>query len=137
MTVSPSTMTRLALAPRPSHQRSRITNGSALLVGVDGTSAQARRYRDLMEDLAAEHGPDLSVGDRLLIRNAASLQLHAEELTAQLVRGEKVDPEAITRAVNGASRALAGLKRRQAKPKGKGNPRALADFLARKQATAG
>lgn len=108
-------MYRPAATPKAPCFRSAVSNGSRLLIGVDGNTAQARRYRDLVEDLSAEFGPDLSAAELLLVRNAASLQLHAEELTARLVRGETVDPEAITRATNGASRALASLRRRPAK----------------------
>lgn len=94
--------------------RSRVTNGSVALAGVDGRSAKARRYRDLVDALTVELGGELSEAERLQVRNAATLQLHSEELTAALVRGEPVDPEEITRAANGATRALRGLKSRRA-----------------------
>lgn len=111
-------MSRHPAASRASAQRSAVTNGSRILVGVNGCSALARRYRDLVEALTVEAGHDLGEAERLQVRNAASLQLHSEELTAKLVRGEAVDPEAITRAANGATRALTALRRRH-KPKGK------------------
>lgn len=106
-------MTRPDAERQPSPQRSAVTNGSRMLVGVDGSSAKARRYRDLVEMLTDEMGAGLTEGERLQIRNAATLQMHAEELTAALVRGEAVDPEAITRAANGATRALAALRKRR------------------------
>lgn len=106
-------MNRSALALAPSPQRSAVTNGSRMLAGVDGTSALARRYRDLVAMLGAEFGGVSSEVELLLVRNAATLQLHAEELTASMVRGEVVDAEAITRAANGATRALAQLKGRK------------------------
>lgn len=115
---------------RPSRQRSAVTNGSKMLVGIDGSSAMARRYRDLVEGLCAEFGESLTEAERLQVRNAASLQLHAEDLTGRLVRGEAVEPEDITRANNGATRALAGLRRHRRGGKG---PRAdLRAYLAGK-----
>lgn len=114
-------MNRPAATSAPKAYRSRVTNGSAVLTGVDGNSAQARRYRDLLADLTAEAGPGLTEGDRLTIRSAASLVLLSEELTARMVRGEAVDADAITRAANGATRALAALKRGRApQPRGRG-----------------
>lgn len=107
-------MSSRQIVSRLPFQRSAVTNGTRMLVGINGRSALARRYRDLVEALAAEIGADLGEAELLQVRNAASLQLHAEELTARLVRGEPVDPEAITRATNGATRALAGLRRRKA-----------------------
>lgn len=74
----------------------------------------ARRYRDLIEGLRTELNDRLAGADLLIVRNAATLQLHAEDLTARMVRGETVDPEAITRAANGATRALEALRRRKA-----------------------
>lgn len=126
------TATRAPVVARPPATRSRVGNGSAVLPGIDGRSAQARRYRDLIEALTADLGTDLSEAERLQIRNAASLQLHCEELTARVVRGEAVDGEAITRASNAASRALSALKvkRTARKPAGP----TLHEYLAEKRA---
>lgn len=109
-------------APVKPNFRSRITTGSKLLSGVDGRSALGRRYRDLMTTIAAEAGPDLSAADILAISNAATMQLHAEELAAALVRGEAVDAEQLTRAQNAANRAMSAIRRRAAaKPPAKGD----------------
>ena len=80
-------------------------------MGVDGNSPLARRYRDLVEMMTAELGDRPGPGDVLQVRNAATLQLHAEDLTARMVRGEAVDAEEVTRAANGATRALNALRR--------------------------
>jgi hypothetical protein len=104
-------MTRPATAAASPSQRSRVTNGSGLLPGIDGRSALARRYRDLVAGITADLGNDASEALLLQVRNAASLQLHAEELTARTVRGERVDPEAITRANGAASRALSAIRK--------------------------
>ncbi len=124
-------MTRTAAAPLQPCNRSRITNGSATLSNVNGSSADARRYRDLVHALTAEVGGDLGEAERLQIRNAATLQLHAETLTAALVRGETIDPEHITRAANGATRALQALRRRRAATKSTA-PTPLQAFMAQR-----
>jgi hypothetical protein len=90
--------------------RDRVSNGADLLPGIDGRSAAARRFRGLIVELEAEAGPGLSSAARLQIRTVAMMQLHAEDLTARSVRGEPVDAEQLTRAVNGALRALRGLR---------------------------
>jgi hypothetical protein len=127
-------MSRPATAKAPSPQRSAVTNGTRVLVGVNGNSAKARRYRDLVQTLSAELGDELSETERLAVRNAATLQFHSEELTAALVRGEAVDPEEITRAINGASRALAALQRGRAARRAKPATSPLRAYLAGKAA---
>lgn len=121
-------------AARPPATRSRVGNGKALLFGIDGRSAQARRFRDLVEALAADMGTETTEGERLQIRNAAALQLHVEDLTARVVRGEVVDGEAVTRAANAASRALSALRRKAGSRKPAGPT--LAEYLASKAADA-
>lgn len=131
-------MTRPANAAASPSQRSRVTNGSGLLPGVDGRSALARRYRDLVAGITADVGSGASQALLLQVRNAASLQLHAEELTARTVRGEKVDPEAITRANGAASRALSAIRKsiapqgRRARATGAGGSARLDDYLSRR-----
>lgn len=124
-------MSRSGNADRQPAQRSAVSNGSQMLPGVKGTSAKARRYRDLVETLTDDLGGDLSEAERLVVRNAATLQLHAEELTAAMVRGETVDPEAITRAANGATRALTTLRKSRAQKTS--SPRSVASYLRQKQ----
>ena len=123
-------MTRHGTATRPPANRSAVTNGRRILNGVDGNSPAARRYRDLVELLTADVGEPLSEVERLIVRDAATMQLHAEDLTARLVRGEVVEPEALTRAVNAATRALGALRRR--KGSRKAASATLGDVLARR-----
>jgi hypothetical protein len=47
---SPTTTVRQATA------RSRITNGKDILPGIDGRSAAARRYQDLIANLVSDAG---------------------------------------------------------------------------------
>ena len=54
-------------------QRSRVTNGSALLPGVDGRSAWVRRCKDIIEAHLSDLGGEdnTSVAERSLVRRAA------------------------------------------------------------------
>lgn len=108
-----SPVTRSGQAVRKGCGRSRVTNGSASLPGVDGRSVTARRYRDLVEALTLEQPTPMTEATRLQIRAAASMQVHVEDLTARMARGETVPAEEMTRAANGAIRALSSLNRRQ------------------------
>ena len=109
-----------AIAARPPTTRSRVTNRSDLLRGIDGRSAEARRYRDLIEGFAADFD-DAPPGERelALIRQAAAMSVQAEALQARIVRGEDVDLEQLTRLSNVLTRTLKELgirKRRAQKP---------------------
>jgi hypothetical protein len=70
-----------------SPNRSKAANGR-LLPMTDGRSATARRFKDLVEDIAADLGGKdlLSEGQRKLIRRAAMLSAECEEALA--ARGE-------------------------------------------------
>jgi hypothetical protein len=94
----PSTTTqprapRAKLSPRSVTNRSRISNGQEILPGVDQRLAIARRYRDLVAQIAVDQGgADRCSETRMqLIRRFASGSVLAEELEARLVRGEPVD----------------------------------------------
>jgi hypothetical protein len=127
---------RPAAATKPEF-RTRVGNGKALLLGVDQRTNGARRHREIVEAIERDLGPDLTEIERLRVMNCACWQLHAEELTARMVRGEAVDPEAVTRAVNGAARALAALQRGKAARKpARSAFEALEEHLARKRAEA-
>jgi hypothetical protein len=73
--------------------RSRISNGAALLPGIDGRSALARRFRDIAGQIAG----DLGGADRLsevklqLIRRFAGAAALAEQLEANIANGKPVD----------------------------------------------
>ena len=112
--------------------RSRVTNGSELLRGVDGRSAEGRRYRDLTEAFRVEFGLGASEREMAAIRLAAALTVQGETLQAAIVRGERVAEEELTRALNQA-RALRELrlmqKRRAPRPAGRHELDAIADGL--------
>jgi hypothetical protein len=77
-------LNRLPVARTSTHNRSRITNGSELLRGVDGRSAEGRRYRDLTEAFRAEFGLGASEREMAAIRLAAALTVQSETLQAGL-----------------------------------------------------
>lgn len=117
-----------SIAQRPLTARSRVTNGKRSLEGIDGRSAGARRFRDLMESFGSDLGGlhQLTEAERALVKQAASVTIRAEQLQAAIVRGEAVDPDELTRLSNTSRRLLASIRRRAApKP-------TLADHLAKR-----
>jgi hypothetical protein len=78
------------VASRSSTTRSKLSNGKKLLLMTDGRSATARRFKDLVEDIAADLGGKdlLSEGQRQLIRRAAMLSAESERMEALAARGE-------------------------------------------------
>jgi hypothetical protein len=110
---------RDALAERPSRQRSRVTNGSKLIAGVDGRTAEARRFKDVAVSLADDLGgaAALTEAQRALVKQAASLVVQSESLQGAMLRGEAISDEQMTRVANALGRTLnrLGLKRAPAK----------------------
>lgn len=107
--------------------RSRVTNGTQLLIGVDGRSPTARRFRDLIR--AYEDEFDITTeADRVLVRQAALLALRSEQLQAAVVNGEAVDTELLTNLSGQIRRLLADLRRKaqQSAPA----PASILDHLA-------
>lgn len=119
-------------APATACGKSRVTNGSAVLPGVDGRSMTARRYRDLIQALTAEQEGPLTTALELQIRAAAAMQVHVEEMTARMARGEPVAAEEMSRAANGAVRALAALRPR-APARKQSTTAGLTGYLAKRQ----
>ena len=81
------------LAQLKPEARSRISNGRDVLPDIDGRSAIARRYRDLVAALASDMGGADSMSEvrAQLARRFAALAVQAEALEAALVRGEPID----------------------------------------------
>jgi hypothetical protein len=104
-----------------------------MLNGVDGRTTWARRFHALMHS----HGRDLGGLDHLtegqmaLLRSGISLQIRAEQLQANVMRGEVVDPSALVKITSESRRCLERLKRTE-KPKA----HSLSDYLAGKGAAA-
>jgi hypothetical protein len=73
--------------------RARVTNHKDLLPGLDGRSATARRFRDLVNAFIADMGGLDSCSEiRLgLLRRLAATTVQAEILEARMVNGETID----------------------------------------------
>jgi hypothetical protein len=78
---------------RNQHARSRVTNGSDVLPGVDGRTMIARRFYDVVQSLIADQaGLDRCSEAKLqLTRRFAASAVMAEEMEAKLARGEPID----------------------------------------------
>lgn len=91
--------------------RSRVSNGTKLLAGVDGRSPLTRRFRDLILDYEAAF-EIASEFDKALIRQAAFLVIKTEDLQAKQLRGEEVASDEIVRLSGQLRRVLVSLRRR-------------------------
>jgi hypothetical protein len=68
--------------------RSRITNGSALLLGVDGRSAWIRRCKDVIAAHVSDLGGEdnTSAAERSIIRRASVMTVELERLETKFAR---------------------------------------------------
>jgi hypothetical protein len=82
-----------AVERRSSKQRSRMTNGTALLPDVDGRSAIARRFKDISSAILADQGgaERCSESRRQLVRRFAATAVLAEQMESRLANGEQID----------------------------------------------
>jgi hypothetical protein len=80
---------------RGSRQRSRITNGTALLPGASGRGAWTRRCKDVIAmHLADLNGEDAtSAAERSIIRRVAVLTVQLEMLEARFAEGRSTDAD--------------------------------------------
>jgi hypothetical protein len=102
----------LATAAGKSQARSRVTNGSKLLAGVDGRTRSARRYRDVLDALLAELDRAPTESDLILAHRASALTAWCEEREAAMSRGEPIDMPAFVTSANSLRRLLSDLRRR-------------------------
>jgi hypothetical protein len=99
--------------------RSRISNGSAVLPGVDGRSTWVRRLRDLIASHTTDLGGDdaVSEAERSIIRRAATMTVELERMEGVFAVAGEALPEQIDlyqRTANSLRRLLesVGLERR-------------------------
>jgi hypothetical protein len=97
--------------------KSAISNGTRLFIdGLDGRSALARRYRDLVAEFVSDLGGAdvISAAQRAIVRRAASLCVWCEAVEVRLAAGEEIDIAPYTTAANSLRRLVVdiGLERR-------------------------
>jgi hypothetical protein len=100
---------------------------------VDGRTRWAKRHRALIAVLAAELATirPAMPRDQIILRNIASLLVSAERQEADMLAGRSWDAEEHTRAVNSASRLIAGLGLSTSDPTPDGP--SLGEYLASKK----
>jgi hypothetical protein len=100
-------------------RKSRITNGSALLPGVDGRNVWVRRAKDIiaahLSDLGGED--NTSAAERSIVRRASTLTIELERLEAKFALTDAASPHDLdlyARASGNLRRLLEaiGLQRR-------------------------
>ena len=100
-------------------QRSRITNGSALLPGVDQRCAWVRRCKDVLAAHLSDI-PDPTAAERSIIRRASVLTIELERLEATFALAGQADSETLdlyARTAGNLRRLLeaVGIQRRDAR----------------------
>ena len=120
--------TSTEVATPPPTARSAVANGSRLWIdSVDGRSAEARRFRDVLGDLVQHLGGDDAITEpqRHLARRAAALVTWCERAEISLAKGNDMDVGQYVTASNSLRRLLAdiGIERQ---PRDMGN---LAEHL--------
>jgi hypothetical protein len=90
-----SSAVRPANVRQRDRQRSRITNGSALLPGVDGRSAWIRRCKDVIEAHLSDLGGEdnTSAAERSIIRRASVMTVELERMEAAFAVAGEAKPE--------------------------------------------
>ena len=101
------------------HARSRVTNGSSILPGVDGRSTWVRRLRDLINLHTADLGGEdnVSAAEQAIIRRASVLIVELERLELKFATDGEASPfdlDLYQRMANSLRRLLeaVGLQRR-------------------------
>jgi hypothetical protein len=122
---------RSDVASRAPTTRSRVTNGRQLLAGIDGRSAEARRYRDIVMSFADDLGGavGLTEAQRALVFQAASLVVQSEAMASAAIRGELVDAEQTTRVANTLSRVVSRLEKMRLQRRARASSFSVADYL--------
>jgi hypothetical protein len=121
---------RPAVTRQKDPQKSRVTNGSALLPGVDGRSPWVRRCKDVIAAHLSDI-PDASAAERSIIRRASVLTVELERLEAKFATAGEAserDLDLYQRTAGNLRRLLSsvGLERRAR------NVETLGDYMARK-----
>src|SRR5260370_4471940 len=107
-----SSRDRPAVVRRKDRQKSRITNGSALLPGVDGRSPWVRRCKDVISSHLSDLGgvDNTSAAERSLIRRVSVMTVELERLEATFALAGEAAPNDLhlySRITGNMSRVLA------------------------------
>jgi hypothetical protein len=94
-TAANSSTDRPAVTRQKDPRKSRITNGSALLLGVDGRSPWIRRVKDLIRAHLSDK-PDATAAEQAIIRRAAVLIVELERLERQFALAGETAPSTCT-----------------------------------------
>jgi hypothetical protein len=90
--------------------RSRVSNrSSTFLDGVDGRSALARRYRDLLAEMISDMGGNPTAAQDAIARRAATLCVWCELAEAEMAAGGKIDIGEFATTANAMRRLLVDL----------------------------
>jgi hypothetical protein len=110
-TVPRRRLNREALEPRPTKQRSAVTNGKRLFVEGSGRSPWSRRFYDCVSLHVADMGgrANLGEGQLALIKRASALQCELELMEGKLSLGEPVDLDVFQRCSSSLRRLLESL----------------------------
>jgi len=111
--------------------RSKVTNNHDLLPGVDGRSPAARRFRDILANLASDQGglDCISEARLQLIRRFSAAAVLAEGLEARLINGEAID---VTEHARLSSTLVRLVERIGIDRRSRNITPALSDYLARR-----
>ena len=83
-----------------------------LPAGVDGRSATARRFKQLVASFSADLGSDLTEAERALVRQAATVTVMAEQWRRKILASADPsddDSDAVVRLSNASVRLLNAL----------------------------
>ena len=108
-------MTRTRKAPEPPPQfATRKGTGSAVLVGVDGRSQMARRYREIVSGIESDLGGDLTEAQQHLVARSATLAIWCEARESELGDNKEFDAGQYATIANALRRLLSdlGIERR-------------------------
>ena len=88
-----------------------LTNEPLVIAGrkIDGRTIEARRFRSLAFDLAAQLQRNPTPAERVLLLNAATLAPLCERFTSDMLEGKQVDEEPYRRNVAALSAVLIKL----------------------------
>ena len=114
--------------PVAARRSTRKTASGIRLPRVDARTRTSRRYLELVQTFEREIGGQLTETDRVLVKQAASITIRAEQLEGEIVAGQSVDSDELIRLTSECRRILATLKSKAAKNQPIGPT--LAEYLA-------